>query len=54
MMTLREAIVIAEEVASYVGKGSSEEHKALEMVIEAAKQTADDTIEIVTLTEAGK
>lgn len=38
MMTLREAIVIAEEV-----------HKALEMVIDAAKQVADDTVEIVTL-----
>ncbi len=48
-MTLREAIAIAEEVASYVGKVSSEEHKALEMVIDAAKQVADDTVEIVTL-----
>lgn len=50
-MTLREAI---EEVESWKDEYSAREWGVLIIILEAAKQQADDTVEIVTLTEAKK
>lgn len=56
-MTLREAIDTLDQWVSKYGHWMNpvfRDMEALRLVIEAAKQTADDTVEIVTLTEAKK
>lgn len=55
MMTLREAIEHIEKWVQNYGHWQNpvfRDTAALQIVIEAAKQQADDTVEIVTLTEA--
>ena len=53
-MTLKEAIERAEYFYSCGFSNDPDEVEALRLVIEAAKQQADDTVEIVTLTESRK